>query len=442
MIKKFTACILTVLISGCANRPVDAPLNIKPFENQKTYDLPTNKVIDELGPKLDSYLKSTSATSPKIEVRNVSDEFRDNKKRFLILATDYSPKDSKLTVCRGGRFWGDGDNGLDHGVLGVILTAVNQSTTMVEVKTAFIENNNIEVRGKAIGYVRTPSGYTATVHKNENVDVGSHCYSTGEIEQTILGFIKHNPVAAENQQYRVEDRYAADINAYRNKINYLIKEHNEAEIRQFATNLVTLEFPPMDDELKEMNVLGVVFASGIHVKKDDAFAFKLFSKAVFTKNGQIRPESMDAVYNLGMMHESGRGTAKNTAKALEFYQTSAKAGVDLAQLKLGYLYANGLLGLNKDERKAAALFTKVAQRELSLVAFYNLGLMYSQGLGVRKNEELAYICYKVLAQTGEGKAQASADAIGKNLTKVQLARAQDYLQSDKYKRYLESGLSQ
>jgi TPR repeat protein len=49
-----------------------------------------------------------------------------------------------------------------------------------------------------------------------------------------------------------------------------------------------------------------------------------------------------AMFNLGWLHQNGRGVAQDYGKACEWYQKAADAGNAPAMLNLGWLYQNGL----------------------------------------------------------------------------------------------------
>jgi TPR repeat protein len=50
---------------------------------------------------------------------------------------------------------------------------------------------------------------------------------------------------------------------------------------------------------------------------------------------------VDALNNLGEMHESGEGVIRNLKAAVDFYQQAANGGHVDAQTNLGYLYEHG-----------------------------------------------------------------------------------------------------
>jgi len=63
-----------------------------------------------------------------------------------------------------------------------------------------------------------------------------------------------------------------------------------------------------------------------------------------------------AKYYLGQMYANAEGTVADPDTAVAWYQESASAGHALAQTRLGELYRDGLLGLDRDALLAYAWF--------------------------------------------------------------------------------------
>lgn len=80
--------------------------------------------------------------------------------------------------------------------------------------------------------------------------------------------------------------------------------------------------------------LGVIYAKGIGVKKNEAEAIKWFKKAA--SNG-----SSDAAFNLGLMYERGMGTPKNIKLAFKYYNDAALLADADAEYKVSIMYAYG-----------------------------------------------------------------------------------------------------
>ena len=118
--------------------------------------------------------------------------------------------------------------------------------------------------------------------------------------------------------------------------------------------------------------LGVMYKKGKGVKRDDQKALYWFTKA--SEQGCKR-----ANFHIGMMYENGDGVKKNYLKALDYFMDS---GVYSEHIK------------NKIEiyKKEA----EVGEGELQ----YKLGLIYENGIGIRKYSKSAIYWYKKAASNG------------------------------------------
>jgi uncharacterized protein YktA (UPF0223 family) len=87
----------------------------------------------------------------------------------------------------------------------------------------------------------------------------------------------------------------------------------------------------------------------------------------------------------------------------EWYDKSARGGYKKAQFLLGLMYTQGN-GVIKDEAKAVKWYIKAADQG-HMNAQYNLGIMYATGQGVIQNKIDAILWFKKAAQQGHEKAQ-------------------------------------
>lgn len=158
--------------------------------------------------------------------------------------------------------------------------------------------------------------------------------------------------------------------------------------------------------------LGVFFAKGlrlaqdgIDLKEDQKQAVKYFLQAADQKN----PE---ALYNLAVHYEHGRGVKRNMELALSYYRQSADLGCPNAQNNLGTLYARGLVAakdgidLEPNQELAVKYYQQAAAKKHPR-ALYNLGLHYESGLGTTtKSMQAALDCYQQAAALGNASAKA------------------------------------
>jgi TPR repeat protein len=115
--------------------------------------------------------------------------------------------------------------------------------------------------------------------------------------------------------------------------------------------------------------------------------------------------SADAMYNLAVMYEEGRGAAKDETEAARLYRQAADAGDVDAMNNLGVMYEEGR-GIAKDEAGAVRLYRMAADAGV-VDAMYNLGAMYEEGRGVAPDPAEARKWYEKAAKLGDEDAQAA-----------------------------------
>lgn len=124
--------------------------------------------------------------------------------------------------------------------------------------------------------------------------------------------------------------------------------------------------------------LGLLYANGQGVPKDDAQARQWYEKAA-------NQEHADAQVNLGSLYDYGRGGPQDFRMAVRWYRRSAYQGNDLAQRRLG--------------------------------------LLYERGDGVPKDYVQAYMWYKLGAANGGTSGAIMRDELATRMTSDQLAEA-------------------
>lgn len=92
--------------------------------------------------------------------------------------------------------------------------------------------------------------------------------------------------------------------------------------------------------------------------------------------------------------------------ALRLWKALAEAGNSSAQLNLGLLYSLGQ-GVPKDERKAVSWYRKAAEQGNAKAQHVLVGTMYDAGQGVSKDEQQAVSWYRKAAEQGYADAQVS-----------------------------------
>jgi len=97
----------------------------------------------------------------------------------------------------------------------------------------------------------------------------------------------------------------------------------------------------------------------------------------------------EAMFELGSLYETGDCVPANEPKALAWFRKAAENGNAAAPSVLGKLYYSGAEGIAPDYKKALRRLSRAAIL-LDPHAFYYLGLMYQEGMGVRPNYIEAY----------------------------------------------------
>jgi len=94
-----------------------------------------------------------------------------------------------------------------------------------------------------------------------------------------------------------------------------------------------------------LNVLGIMYAEGRAIERNDKLAVDLFFRAQALG-------SLEAGANLGRMYAAGRGVAQSNSEALKHYRDAALGGYVPAMRRLAEIYEKGELGVAPDPTQA------------------------------------------------------------------------------------------
>lgn len=122
-----------------------------------------------------------------------------------------------------------------------------------------------------------------------------------------------------------------------------------------------------------------------------------------------RAGSMDAMVDLGVMHEQGQPAIRDTAAALRWYGAAARAGSPRGQFALGRVYENGI-GVARSYAQARAWYRRAAEAG-SVDAMNNLGVLYQNGWGGPADHAEAERWLRLAAAAGSMHARAYVDAL-------------------------------
>ena len=149
------------------------------------------------------------------------------------------------------------------------------------------------------------------------------------------------------------------------------------------------------DNAFAQNLLGYGYMEGKLGPKDlrlSIFWFERAAAAGFT----------EALGNLALMHEHGRGVPRDRTKAIGYYSQAAERGDPWAQSNLGVMYLEGQ-GVPQDVKKGIALIQEAAAAN-DAKALYNLGLAFEEGEGVARSLSKAKANMRKAAALGNRKA--------------------------------------
>lgn len=115
--------------------------------------------------------------------------------------------------------------------------------------------------------------------------------------------------------------------------------------------------------------------------------------------------SSDDMYEKGYEYENGlNNRVVSLPKAFGYYKAAAERNNAKANLKMGEIYVSRLYPFNdkakSDKYYAKALKTLKQQEIDSSDACYHLGIMYKNGLGVEKNNDLAMSYFRTASSKG------------------------------------------
>jgi len=118
---------------------------------------------------------------------------------------------------------------------------------------------------------------------------------------------------------------------------------------------------------------------------------------------------LQAMYEVGLKYERGRGTGRNIQKAAEWYTKAAGANHALSMARLGILYVEGN-GVERNLNKAIKLLSKAAEQDIAS-ARYQLANMHELGTGFDKDLTQAIRLYRQAADGGYYPAQDKVEEL-------------------------------
>ena len=133
-----------------------------------------------------------------------------------------------------------------------------------------------------------------------------------------------------------------------------------------------------------------------------------------------------AQVQVGESYAAGKGVERDLKLAAEWYRKAAEKGSVAGQIHLAELYRDGGQGFARDMAQAAAWYRKAAEQG-DAGAQGTLGLLYSIGQGVARNDVEAYYWLDLAAAVkgpNQEKYAANRQSIGARITADELEAVQ------------------
>jgi TPR repeat protein len=118
-----------------------------------------------------------------------------------------------------------------------------------------------------------------------------------------------------------------------------------------------------------------------------------------------------AMYYMGRMYRQGYAVEKNLEEAEKWLRGGAEGGVPMAHHRLGWMYARGEIGSERDPETAVKHWKAAAKGGIGK-AQSDLGVMYWNGTGIAQDLVRAYSWLYLASEEG------GLSAAGQNLTNV------------------------
>ncbi len=159
------------------------------------------------------------------------------------------------------------------------------------------------------------------------------------------------------------------------------------------------------------------FTTGEKAYQSGDYATALREWQPLAEQGQVH-----AQYQLGLLYANGKGVTKDDAKARQWYEKAAIQGHTEAQVNLGILlmYARG----GQQDYKMAVYYLRLAANRGNDLAQRRLGQMYERGEGVQQDYVKAYMWYSLGSANGVEAGARLRDALAKRMEPDQIAEAQ------------------
>lgn len=193
-------------------------------------------------------------------------------------------------------------------------------------------------------------------------------------------------------------------------------------------------------DIKAQLKLAEMYSKGAGIPSNLGAAFTLY-RTLADKGNAL------AQYQLGEMYLSGRAVAQNIESGMTLLEKSAHQDNAEAAYKLGTIYAKGFGGdadeqnmlsdhdvvYNNMNEGVSQSFTRSAAWYLKAATLGHaeaqsaLGMLYFEGKGVQRNNDIAYVLESIAATRGSVKASILSSQVVATLTQDQIIAAQPFI---------------
>lgn len=139
--------------------------------------------------------------------------------------------------------------------------------------------------------------------------------------------------------------------------------------------------------------LGMMKDSGIGTSQDIFGAVRWIKKSAAQNYGPSLAFMGDACKN-------GHGTTQNLSEAYSWYEKASKLGDPHSQNEMGIMLRDGIPDHPQDLNQAVILFNTAAKTGYA-PAYYNLGKLYSEGVGLQQDYKKAIEMFRTAVKGGD-----------------------------------------
>jgi uncharacterized protein len=164
----------------------------------------------------------------------------------------------------------------------------------------------------------------------------------------------------------------------------------------FIASLPLVQKAANAGNIDAMNNLAVIYQNGRGVAQSYDKAREWFQKAADAGD-------VDAMNSLGELYYYGRGVARDYTQARDWYEKAAAGDNANAMYSLGWMYEKGSGAIIQDYTQARNWYQRAAAAG-NTEAMYNLGVLYQNGQGITQNYDQAREWLQKAADAGNADA--------------------------------------